>query len=641
MRALFFWCLCALGALLATEPVRAAEPTTSAGAPAAAAPAPTSDGVAAPAAPDDAQQRQDAKDHFLRGIQLAKETSWDAALAEFMASRDLHPTRAALSNAAVCLRNLKRYAEAYAMYNEFLQKFGESAPPDEKAAAQTALGELRAYLGEVDVESTLTGATVVVDGQPQGVTPLPAPIQVNAGTHSVRVSKDGFETFEAQIVVAGKQRKSVSATLRALSRSGNLSVSDAEGRKLSVLIDGAAVGETPWQGALGPGQHSVALRGEGGLGTAPSAATVKEGETVTLSLRAEKLDAELRIEPTPSNARVFLDGVPVGTGVWQGPLKSGAHRVEVMADGHVASSQNVTVAGGKQQAVQVTLERDLSSPIWHAGFVTHPYLEVVGGLAIVPSLNGDAQKACDSKVTDPTGQQVSGCGSHSSSLGPLLGLRGGYEFAKGLGVELFVGYFSSGAKEQRSVVAHGDTSVSPAASPPPGIDPNGLYSSNYKDSTSLKAPFAALSVSYRFLEKTPLTFRVWAGVARGTADSSNSGTFSGIYSAGGAMTPFSAALSIPEVAAHVWLPILGPEARFGLRLNKSLTADLGVAFLWALPGSSPRVGDNGASGNSNSRRGLVTTPGTPPTQVLANLPKEDALGTFLVIAPTAGVRMDF
>jgi hypothetical protein len=230
-----------------------------------------------PSAPTDeeAKHKQEAKDRFLRGIQLAKDSNWDAALAEFNASIEALPNRNAMANAAICLRQLKRYSEAYAMYTDLLQRFGTAISPDEKAAADSALSELRGYIGEIDVDSKPSGATVAIDGQPHGTTPLPSTVVVNAGTHSVRVSKDGFNTFESQVLVAGKQRRAVSSTLKPLSRSGTLLVQDQDGRALSVLIDGAAVGKTPWQGVLGLGQHSVALRGEGDLGTAPSSATVR------------------------------------------------------------------------------------------------------------------------------------------------------------------------------------------------------------------------------------------------------------------------------------------------------------------------------------------------------------------------------
>src|SRR4051812_7353337 len=76
---------------------------------------------AADASADDAEKRkEEAKARFQRGLELVQNESWDAALAEFLASRKLFPTRVALKNAALSLRQLKRYVEALAMYNELL-----------------------------------------------------------------------------------------------------------------------------------------------------------------------------------------------------------------------------------------------------------------------------------------------------------------------------------------------------------------------------------------------------------------------------------------------------------------------------------------------------------------------------------------
>ena len=580
----------------------------------------------------------------MRGIQLAKDSNWDAALAEFNASIEALPNRNAMANAAICLRQLKRYSEAYAMYADLLQRFGATISPDEKAAADSALGELRSDIGEIDVDSTPTGATVVIDGQPHGATPLPSAVVVNAGTHSVRVSKDGFNMFESQVLVAGKQRRAVSATLKPLSRSGTLLVQEQDGRALSVLIDGAAVGKTPWQGALGLGQHSVALRGEGDLGTAPSSATVRESQTTTLVLHAEPLDAELRIEPLPSNANVFIDGVSIGNGVWQGRVKSSAHTIEIAADGHVPYRKVIVTARGQQRVLRVSLERDLSNPMWHAGFASHPYLELVGGLAVTPSLGGAAQKACNSTVTSPTGP-VGGCASSSAPPGFLVGARGGFEFAKGLGVELFAGYFSLSASEKRRVVASGEQQVGT------------LYSDNLADTTSVNAPTAAVSASYRLLDKTPITLRLWAGATRATIRTTNAGDFVGTYtSAASGMTaaasgPIAAHVSVPEVTQNIWIPIVGPEARFGYRFSKRFSADLGVAVLWAFPGSNPRTGNNslgnGANGAGHRSAVLPTVTlndaaNTTKSGGLITLPlKEDAVGTFFTIAPTLAARLDF
>jgi hypothetical protein len=129
------------------------------------------------------------------GWSWQRRTPWDSALVEFMASCELFPTRAALDNVALSLRSLKRY--------------------------------------EIDVQADQPGSTVVVDGQQRGATPLTAPVLVNAGTHSVRVSHEGFDAFETQLPVAGKQRKTVQIKLRRLAHRGTLLVREAGGQVLA------------------------------------------------------------------------------------------------------------------------------------------------------------------------------------------------------------------------------------------------------------------------------------------------------------------------------------------------------------------------------------------------------------------------
>jgi hypothetical protein len=594
-------------------------------------PAPTAPAASAdPAADEAAKKKQEAKERFLRGLKLAKEGAWDAALAEFTASRELYPTRVALLNAALSLRQLKRHAEAYATYTELIAKFSGELGPEEKTSAEAARGELRQLVGELDVTSQPPGAMVVVDGVQRGLTPLSEPLLIDAGTHSVRVVKDGFAAHEEQLSVAGRQKKAVTARLKALLRSGTLVIEEADGAALDVLLDGAVVGTTPFSGFVAPGAHSVALRGQGDRGTPPSSALVKEGETLRLVLRAEALDAELRIEPTPSNARVHVDGVAVGAGVWQGKLRAGTHRIEITAEGHVADRRSIEALRGQRSVFSVALERDLSDPMWKAGFVPHLYLEAAGGPALSRSLGGSADAAC----ADAAGSGA--CREQSRPFGFLVGARAGYELVRGLGLELSFGYTSLAEEQTRTVVASADPEIGT------------LSSDDYRDTTRLSAPFAALSASYRFLEQTPLTVRVWAGVARANATTTNRGTFRGTYDDGIVTGTVEGPFSVGEAPSHTWAPLIGPELRFGYRLGKRVRVDLGVLALVLVPGDTPRTGNNalGVGSNQDGRRAAAfpndvsLVGGLRRPTGLVELPREEALGTMLIVAPTLGVGVD-
>ncbi len=607
--------------------------------PAAAQPAPVPADSAAPApaadaaAPTDelAQKKQQAKDHFLKGLEFVQNENWDAALAEFLASRELFPTRVALENAAVCLRQLKRYADALDMYNELLQKFGSTLPPDKLKVAQEAVTQLQGNVGQLTVTADQPGSNVVVDGQERGKTPLAKPLTVNAGTHTVRVSKAGYETYEMQVLIAGRQTKAVVAQLTALRATGTLTITEADGKQLDVVVDGAVVGKTPWTGALAVGTHTVFLRGEADVGTPPSSAVVKQDASTALTLRATKLDAAIRIEPTPSNAQVNIDGVSVGNGVWEGRLTSGTHRVEIAAEGFVPYRHDVAVRAGQRELQRVSLDRDLSNPMWQAGFVPHIYVEAVGGLAWAPSLGGGSDKGCDSNC------------DRSRPLGFLAGARGGYEISKGLGVELFLGALYLKEKMTRHMQITGE------------YGDHIWRSTDYQDSTQLFGPAAAMSASYRFFDKTPLTLRFWAGAARVNATFSNGGNFTGTAQK---TVPDPADptkkikvevpdtttyVTVPEKSARIWMPFVGPEVRIGYQLGKHFSVDIGAALLLFFPPDTPRTGNNSLSNATGERKTGFTFDqnGESVTTGLLRFPHENGFGTFFAIMPTIAGRFDF
>jgi hypothetical protein len=588
----------------------------------------------AAATPEDAEKRkEEAKVRFQRGLELVQNESWDAALAEFLASRKLFPTRVALKNAALSLRQLKRYVEALAMYNELLTSFGATIPPEERKTIDDAITQLKQTVGEVLVESDQPGSIVVIDGQQQGTTPLAA-VGVNAGTHTVRVSKEGYEAFEAQVLVAGGQRETVRGKLKALSTIGRLVVRESAGKALDVVVDGAVVGKTPrYEGVLAVGPHTVFLRGEGNVGTAPSQASVKENQATTLTLSAVELDAEIRIEPVPANASVFVDGVQLGNGVWEGRLQSGPHQVEIAGDGFVAYRKMHTLQKGKRELLKVTLERDLSNPMWQAGFVPHLYAEVFGGAALAPigGFRGSADKACGD----------GDCSSKSFPLGFVAGARGGYQFVKGFSVELGLGFMFMGEKMTREVVASGENEVP-------------FTSKDYQDETRFAGPFAEVSAAYQLLDKTPLTFRVGGGVARGKATFKNSGTFEGVITQGDESADIRQKVEIAENSKTIIVPFAAPEVRFGYRVSKKFMLDLGVAFFILLPPETIRTGKGTDSTFSpvNKAEGqrqvalrdvpdAFTEGDTTARPGIMSLPREDGFGVVLAIVPTIAAHFDF
>ena len=91
--------------------------------------------------------------------------------------------------------------------------------------------------------------------RPVGVTPLAAPLTVDAGSHVLRVKKPGFQTVEQPIDVAGGNEATVAITFVALVPASRLVVSTDAAALVS--IDGKPVAQGRFDGRVPSGHHIV------------------------------------------------------------------------------------------------------------------------------------------------------------------------------------------------------------------------------------------------------------------------------------------------------------------------------------------------------------------------------------------------
>jgi hypothetical protein len=154
----------------------------------------------------------EAKELFRRGVVLFEAGDMESALDAFRRSRALFASMQNTLNVGICLEALARYDEALDAYEDVVAGFGAELGDAERASLTRKLQGLRAKVGALDVSSNVNGA-VVVDGRERAKLPLGAPIRVTAGTHVVRVIKDGYVTFEAEVLVRAGERTAVDASL--------------------------------------------------------------------------------------------------------------------------------------------------------------------------------------------------------------------------------------------------------------------------------------------------------------------------------------------------------------------------------------------------------------------------------------------
>lgn len=542
-----------------------------------------------------ADAKEKARAYFDKAVTLQEEEAWAPALAEFRQSLALYPTRAATKNAAICLQKLERYDEALEMFRTLVRDYPNLTAED-KALAERSISRLQGLVGTLQIDGAEPGASVVVDGRSRGETPLKAPIQVSAGSHVVRVYKDGYLPFETRVDVAGAKESRVEARLAALEQSGKLKVSESKGQALDVVVDNVVVGKTPWSGSLAPGAHSVWLRGGEDFGTQPVTARIKLNEVTALNLVAEDLEAWIRVEPTPASASVFVDAVEVGRGVWEGRVRTGAHRIEVSEDGFIAKTREITLPRNGREIVLVELPRDRTAARWARP--SHPFAALSGGFAFAPSLGGEIAERCGA-----------GCSSAVAPGGVAL-LHAGYALSAGFELGASAGFVSIAGTRAEGGVAVLD--------PVGGLAPQ---QGRTRDALRLNAAALGVNAGYVFGERFPITARVAGGVLIGSFTDERTGTFTDSQQR-------ENETGLVRQSPQVFYAYAGPEVRVGYRLNDNFVVSAGVLG-FALFGISRPTWDGTQLVNAGS-------------DGVGTYPSETLLGDVVfMVAPSIGARYDF
>lgn len=504
-----------------------------------------------PPAPAAAPTERDlARERFERAKGLFKQENWAAALAELSEANKLYRTWAVTSYSAACLKKLGRFDESLDMYATLIRDFSDKLPDNAKQSALREVEETRKLVGTIEIEGAEPGAAIVVNQAARGDYPLLEPLRVPAGSHIVRVYKEGYEPFEQRLDVAGGTAARVTARLRKLKETGTLQVVELQGRELAVIVDGIGVGKTgaaPVDLPLAPGKHVVFLRGEGNLGTAPAIMTLAVNEVSPLRLQAEVLDASLRVEPTPFDALVSIDSVLVGRGIWDGRLRAGDHRVEIAAPGFLPDARKLTLTRDRPESLRVTLERDPTSPFWRRPTRPPRFLaEAVTSAAIVPAFGGDVVGACSGVC-----QQALGSGGSAV-------IHAGYELGVGLGFGVTAGYLAA-----TQSLTHRSTTLAPTGLPP--------SRGTVDDRLALRGALLGGWIGLSLLERVPLRFRLGAGVLVGSLlDERSKGSFLADDGAEYALDDL-----VQRHPARFFY--VTPEVRVALRLGRGIEVNAGVA----------------------------------------------------------------
>jgi len=207
------------------------------------------------------------------------------ALVKFQHAFDLSQDVRLLWNMAACEKSLRAYARVLRLVERYLHDGGPLLTEAQRDDATAVLRTVRTLVSSVRLIVNESGASVFLDGEPVGTTPLADPLLVDLGERHIRVTKPGFKDQVITQNAAGASEATISIALERATQEGHLSVStDPSG---AIRVDGAAVGLGRWEGAVAPGTHAIGITAPG-MRAYSSAVAVRDGESRTVEVDLQR-----------------------------------------------------------------------------------------------------------------------------------------------------------------------------------------------------------------------------------------------------------------------------------------------------------------------------------------------------------------
>ncbi len=131
-----------------------------------------------------------ARERFKEGVQYFDQKQYDRARVAFLQAYALKRHPAVLLNLAQSELRSGHEADAAKHFSMFLRE-SKDATAAEREGAEAGLFAAKAVCGEVSVKVDTEGAIVFVDGNEEGIAPLPDPVYLTPGNHQIEARKEG------------------------------------------------------------------------------------------------------------------------------------------------------------------------------------------------------------------------------------------------------------------------------------------------------------------------------------------------------------------------------------------------------------------------------------------------------------------
>jgi formylglycine-generating enzyme required for sulfatase activity len=220
-----------------------------------------------------------------------------------------------------------------------------------KGQAQRVTHVLQPAWARARIDSQPPGATVEVDGETLGVTPLES--ELLQGERRLVLKLEKYQDLSLSLQVEAGVAVAPD-TFRLQPADGRLTVS-SEPAAASVSVDGAFQGTTPVTLALTSGvEHTLRLT-KPGYQRLDRPLQLAAGEQQSLDLRLRPQYGIVFVTARPADATLRVDGRDAGKATQRLQLTTRSHTLEFSKPGYASKTVTVTPRTGTSQNVDVTL----------------------------------------------------------------------------------------------------------------------------------------------------------------------------------------------------------------------------------------------------------------------------------------------
>jgi hypothetical protein len=228
----------------------------------------------------------EAKDDYEKGVALWQ-TNRDPgkAIVKFLAAYEKSKDPRLLFNVALCARDLSQWTKVLTYAKRYLAEAGDKASAQGKADADVLIRSAAPYVAKLTVTVNEPGATISVDDEPAGTTPLAEPLLVDIGKRRIKITKPGFREHLREINVTGTEGAPIDVKLERDVHEGKVAIH--AGPNDTISLDGKVVGTGRWEGVLPSGGHVLKVSAPG-MRTHQTEIVVTDNQTRTVEVTLER-----------------------------------------------------------------------------------------------------------------------------------------------------------------------------------------------------------------------------------------------------------------------------------------------------------------------------------------------------------------